>query len=107
MRARIAGVVDVNRSHDIRHIGGRAADHRGVSHAQRLRQGRVRVRVYLRTQGTGYGIPLTHLDWESRREPGDALELPAFRQPWHGMGEAIEGQLPDVADHEIVVNIRR
>src|SRR5215469_411325 len=41
-------VPDVNRSHDVRHIGGRAADQRGISYAQGLRVSRVR--VYLRTQ---------------------------------------------------------
>ena len=38
-------VPDVHRSHNIRHIGGWAADQRGVSNAQGLRV--LRVRVYL------------------------------------------------------------
>lgn len=93
--------MDVNRSHDIGHIGGWAADQRGVSHAQ----GRIRHRVKLRAQ-RGW-IRVTHLDGEAAGEAGYPLQLPSFRQPWEAVEEAIEGHLPNVADHEVVAHVAR
>ena len=92
----------MNRSHDIGHVGGGTADHRGISHAQ----GDLLRRVgELRTQ-VGW-IRVTHLNWEARREAGDALQLPSFRQPGQAVEEPIEGHLPNVADHEVMVHVAR
>lgn len=63
MRASIARVVNVNRSHDIWHISGRATSKRGVSYAQRRRIRRVRHGVKLSTQAGR--IPVAHLDRKS------------------------------------------
>ena len=53
------------------------------------------------------GIPLAHLNWEAGGEAGNALQLPSFRQPWHGVEDALKRHLPNVADHEVVVHVAR
>ena len=89
----------VNRSHDVGHIGGRAADQRRISHAQR----RIRHRIELRAQRRW--VRITHLNGEAGREPGYPLQLPPFRQPWEAMGDTIEGHLPNVANHEVMAHV--
>jgi len=99
-RARsIARIVDVNRPCDIRHIGGGTAGKRAISHT-RLRCGQQQPRTQLRgvrLRGV-YGIRLTHLDRKSRRESGNALQLPPLRKPLgQAMERSIEGNGPHIA----------
>jgi len=101
-----AWVVNVNRPYEIWHVGGGATSQRGISLAERRRVRRVRRRVKLRTQVRGYWIPLTYLDWKSRRESGNALQLPTFGQPWQAVEKPIERHLPDIADHKILMYVR-
>ena len=54
-----------------------------------------------------HGIPFTHLDRKSRRESGNALQLPSFRKPWHAVKHPMERHLPDIADHKVLVHVRR
>src|SRR5258708_4179049 len=89
--------MDVNRSHAIRHIGGGAASERGIPIAQpRWTQWPDR-----------NGIPLIHLDRKSRRESGNALQLPSLRKPWQAVKNPMERHLPDIADHKVLVHVRR
>ena len=97
-----AWVVDVNRPHEIWHVGGGATSKRGISLAQRRR--RVRRRVKLRTPARR--IPVTHLDRKSRGESGNALQLPSFRKPGQAVENPIDWHLPDIADHKVLVHVR-
>ena len=86
----------MNWSHEIRHIGGGAASKRGIPVAQPRR-----------TQWPDlHGIPLTHLDRKSRRESGNALQLPSVRKPWQAVENPMERHLPDIADHKVLVHVR-
>src|SRR5262249_43527536 len=86
----VAWVGDVNRSHEIWHVGGGATGKRGISLAQRY--WRCRRRIKLRAQARR--IAITHLDRESRSEAGNALDLPSFHEPWPAVREPLERQLP-------------
>src|SRR5579862_1522907 len=96
-------VVDMNRPHEVWHVGGGATSKRCISLAQRRR--RVRRRVKLRTQRPGYRIALTHLDGKSRRESGNTLQLPSFCKPWQAVEKPIERHFPYIAHHKILVYV--
>jgi len=93
----------VNWPYQIWHIGGRTAGKRGVSYAPSRRTQLSEVRL----RGV-YGIPVSHLDWEPCGESRNALKLPASRQSsWQGVEGLLERKGPNVANHEIMVNVSR
>ena len=82
--ARPAGVHGVNRPYQIGHIDALGARKRTISHR------------------------LAHLNRETCRESSNTLQLPALCEPLEpAVEKSVKRKGPDVADYEILVNIRR